>query len=183
MGIMVSNDGSGEYWCTDEEKCFHCGIPLMGVAVAVPVWKSGGAYKIHFFCPQNCASFAAKKYGFFETSSQRVSNFLVRFCEETPSNVRFWYPHPPEFKSGTMNLFDAARERPSVMGDDDRTVLAGRESFEGVSVGADVSVLLEEKDKNIVCEHDAFEFLEGLARAPDALDVDDKKLLESDDDE
>ena len=139
-----------EYFLIGQHRCDVCRNYLEGVGVLFMDWRTKGSkiWLIHGGCKEKISK---QVMGTTEVKT-------VLLLDKKPSNARPVLIRPPKLVSSSgLSVFDAAlRENDSKIGSktenyaiNDMTVHAGRESWEGASIGAPDMKLLNEKDKEL----------------------------------
>lgn len=185
MKLYVSTKENALWFAVGNYHCVKCKEPINSCVASIK-WEQKKETDILLFC-HHCIKYRDKNpYNHFEKKGVLLSLLPVLIKEERPRNVRVWVPFPPEFTYGRLNLFEAADPRfdnkmnsdTSAYQIEDKTVYAGRESWEGASIGVVDKSLLEEKDRSIRSDDDAFLLLKNLQASSEALEHKEKKLLE-----
>ncbi len=181
--VYVSQDGFSTYYAVGEFDCDKCGAPLFNSAFLSQQWCKRDKPRRFLFCPACVKDHS--QVDFDGHPAYMVSIGMVQIAKIQPPQTFMLLPFVPDFSWGKIRPDPWDNPEGAVI--DDQTLFAGREDWSpdsSLQIGAPVETLnLEERDRELLDENEAFLLLKELQRAPDSLEYDKKRLLESEKDE
>jgi len=155
-------------------NCTKCGNNIEKGVLFKIGWSKGKPPQVGFFCHKHVKE------------SHTIFGNVVdeRFCilkTEKPQvdDLRPIIIAPPNLiNCNNMSVFEAADTQIGFEEIEDRTSLAGRQSFEGCQIGIDSdSELIKTKDKILTCDDEVKAELEALRKAKPLISKDEVDLL------
>ena len=172
MEMLYINKKDDAEWTTiGEIHCTHCKdlIEQRGICIEVEDLRRpkhhqfGGYFFFHYECVKE-----HKNYTFAGINSRQVQTKPLKVLAQEPRdflhNYDAYIPKgvPIQYMKNNATVFEPHLLPDSQGRDNDRTILANRESFESASIGEDTHALLEEKDRSVDNEGEALKLLQEI---------------------
>ena len=142
----LKKDGSFTYFVVDPGFCDMCGGDFGVIFNHVVDWN-GRKNKLHLIC-DNCLRKGKKPALFHSQEWKRC--FGAEDVRGLPYGVHpISITHHGFKSSNSMSVFDMAVDRKTDCEVDDRTVLAGRESFDGAQIGVHPQDLVDKRPEDV----------------------------------
>lgn len=146
------NKDKKEFYTDQFFVCSHCNKKIYDILFVVVEWIEPPNPNINYY-HIGCGKHIKNKLAF---NSKLYQFFTVNYIENLPVGVMPVILEVPEVKASkgeSTNLFEMATRKETIGSKIiDKTKHSYRESIEGARIGADVTALLEEKDKEISVE-------------------------------
>lgn len=166
---LLSSGNDKRYYLTDKNTCDRCEEQLDYIALVFFSWKSWDSCEQSILC-QRCMK---HKPGSIPGRRENYFTAYVIDAELLPEGVVPFIPKAPDYVPGHIASFDFAER---VI---DKTRVAGRpgSSWEGATIGANMTLLIDEKDSTV---EDVDKFLLELTESDSPLLLGDEHSEDAD---
>lgn len=164
-----SNDKSYYWNSPNVTLCDVCSVPINDIVYWRIIFDKNFGKITQHFC-QSCSN----KVDGFRFSQYGETNFAV-VVSKVPRNA-MPYIHTPTLSPIGSAMDLVLRPSNNVV---DKTVYAGKESWSGAAIGADVTKKLEKLDKPLLTDKELDSFFVSVKNSVPIIEYDEKKQLES----
>lgn len=157
--MYITKEKQPSYYIEEGEQCKHCNKELQRQGFFVSLWERKQFKETFIFCT-NCIK-EHKQYTLQGIPNREVTIGIVSTAIEVSQDWELYVPMPLDYTYGNsgISVYDINKMPPSQEQDKDMTRLAGRESFEGATIGHIDTAMLEQKDKSINDDDEALKLL------------------------